>query len=56
MTLWLVVAFLLGLITAVPNRATHSLLRSTAVVAVLAVGVFGGLIAVLTCDPTGSWS
>lgn len=50
-TLWLVVAFVLGLFIAVPNPATHPFLRSAAVLAVLAVGVVGGLVAVLMARP-----
>ncbi len=50
-TLWLVAAFVVGLIAAVPHPETHAFLRSASVLAVVLVTTFGGLVAVLMQRP-----
>ncbi|MER6972817.1 YbhN family protein [Nocardioides sp. NPDC000445] len=49
--LWLVAAFILGLITAVPLPGTHPFLKTAAILTVVLVVTFGGLVAVLMVRP-----
>lgn len=49
--LWLVVAFVLGLLAAVPAPQTHPFLKTASVLAVVLVLVFGGMVAVLGVRP-----
>lgn len=49
--LWLVAAFVIGLIAAVPLPATHPFLKTASVLTVVLVVTFGGLIAVLVVRP-----
>lgn len=49
--LWLMAAFLIGLLIAVPTPSTHPLIKTVAMLLVVVALVFGGLVAVVMARP-----